>query len=125
LLPPSPPGVSSPIDPTGGFVLTRTLTDFELAARRVDADGPVRAGRLADLAGVSPATVVSWIVRGRRGVYLDGKKAGGKGWWTSRKALERFQAARAFREAAVGGPTPRQWEDRARRASALLAARLG
>ncbi|VTT96517.1 unnamed protein product [Gemmataceae bacterium] len=80
----------------------RTTSEWEAAAARVIADGPVQLSRLArrvpaDRRGkaghASVGALVRWIVFGRKGVYLDGARLAGKGWSSSEAALARFSAA--------------------------------
>lgn len=61
---------------------------------------------------VSANALVGWILRGKRGVLLDGYRGPGKTWWTSAAAIRRFLAelskvesdrsARARRDGGVG-----------------------
>lgn len=41
---------------------------------------------------VSANALVGWILRGKRGVLLDGYRGPGKTWWTSAAAIRRFLA---------------------------------
>jgi hypothetical protein len=47
----------------------------------------------------SANALVAWIVKGKRGIFLDGVRAAGKTWWTSAEALARFLAALSEQEA--------------------------
>lgn len=47
----------------------------------------------------SAAALVAWILRGKRGIFLDGYRGSGKTWWTSREALRRFKAQLTAAEA--------------------------
>lgn len=103
----------------------RTALDWQEAAQRVREDGPIPVSKAAKLVPAdnphghaSACTLVRWIVRGKRGVYLDGARLAGKTWWTSAGALERFWAALAARETwAVDEQrergTMREWQARA------------
>jgi hypothetical protein len=66
--------------------------------------------------------LVSWIIRGKRGVFLDGLKGPGKSWWTSREAIARFLAALSARAAGQVIPVEpsRLDRDRQRRAKAAM-----
>jgi hypothetical protein len=102
----------------------RSELELEAAARRVHADGPISVSRAAALAGVAPETVVSWVKRGRRGVYLDGTMAGRLR--TSEAALFRFSAERLSREQARPGlASPAESQRRADAAGEALAAECG
>lgn len=54
---------------------------------------------------VSIDAIVKWILNGKRGVFLDGFKAGGKAWFTSKEAIDRFIAALSEVEAGRAAPT--------------------
>lgn len=114
----------------------RSRYEIELAVERVRADGPIPASQAARKVPAnnrhgyaSVDTVVRWITKGKRGVYLDGALLSGKGWWTSEAALARFFAALAAAAAPgpglLGGMTVREWEARAEREGRELDALLG
>lgn len=69
-------------------IAANRLADEELISMREAAKlVPPCGGRQC-----SPTTVRSWITHGKRGVYLDGIRAAGAGWFTSSEAIKRFWA---------------------------------
>ena len=56
-----------------------------------------QAARLCPASGrrkhCSAQALHNWVLRGKRGVYLDAVRCSGKTWFTSREALRRFWAA--------------------------------
>jgi hypothetical protein len=110
------------------FTRMDTDRDWLACAERLHRDAAegsplVPASRLKALAGVRDASAVTrWILRGKRGVYLDGVRSAGKGWLTTAAALARFQAALSAREAGAAPPaeSPAGRERRAARAVAEL-----
>jgi hypothetical protein len=117
--------------------MRRTIDEWQAAAARIQADGPItvtRAARLVPASNrhgyASASTLVRWIIYGKRGVRLDGSRLTGKTWWTSAKALERFWADLSAREAGRvpepgSGETIRQREARAEADCRALTALIG
>ena len=67
----------------------------------------------------SPYTITTWIVRGQRGVFLQGFFGPSGGWWTSWPALARFFAALTRGQARAPAPVRRvELEQEAARADA-------
>lgn len=74
--------------------------DWGLIAERLLAEDPIpvtKAAKLAPCANsrrgyCSANALVGWILRGKKGVFLDGYRGAGKAWWTSAAALRRFFA---------------------------------
>lgn len=111
--------------------------DWTAIAERLQADasGIVPVSKAARLVPTdrgrrgycSANALVSWIVRGKRGVFLDGLKGPGKSWWTSKEAIARFLAAlsaKATGQQVVVEPSrlDRERQRRARAAMEELAA---
>ncbi len=105
----------------------RAREDLEAAAERVMAEGAEPLGRLAQRvpaarAGRGPRghassyTLLRWVTRGRDGVFLDGVRMAGSGWYSSAKALVRFFAA--ITEAELLGAVPPKLREHERRAKA-------
>jgi hypothetical protein len=70
----------------------RPRADVVRACARLAAEETEPLLDLAPLAGASPKTLERWIVQGKRGVHLDGKRDPRRGWVSSRPALKRFLA---------------------------------
>jgi len=76
--------------------VTHTLTRKE-TAERVRAEGPVPLDQACRLfpaptptGHASPATLMRWIISGKRGVHLEGARVKGH-WHTSYEACRRFR----------------------------------
>jgi hypothetical protein len=83
-----------------------TERDWEAIAARLETEDPLPVTRAAKLCKVdnrrghcSANAVVGWILRGKKGVFLDGYRGAGKAWWTSAAAIRRFYAALSAAEA--------------------------
>lgn len=119
---------------------TETDRDWTAIAERLQADasGIVPVSKAARFVPTdrgrrgycSANALVSWILRGKRGVFLDGLKGPGKSWWTSREAIARFLvelSARAAGKYRAGQPgvgvfePPRVERERLKRARAAMA----
>lgn len=76
----------------------KTKPDFTAMSSRLHSEQLIRISQAAKLVPsprgtpTNPSTLVRWILRGKRGVRLDGVLLSGDCWWTSRQALERFSA---------------------------------
>lgn len=74
--------------------------DWEAITERVVAENPLPVTKAAKLVPCnngrrghcSANALVGWILRGKKGVFLDGYRGAGKTWWTSAKAIQRFLA---------------------------------
>lgn len=71
--------------------------DWKACAERMAADAAAGSPllrstdpKLRAVLGVDASTVVRWIVAGKRGVFLDGTRSGGRGWHTTTAACARF-----------------------------------
>lgn len=92
--------------------------DWKGIAERLLAEEPMPVTRAAKLVPCnhgrrgycSANALVGWILRGKRGVFLDGYRGPGKTWWTSAAAIQRFLAelsrAESDRSASARKPTP-------------------
>lgn len=70
-------------DESAGRLAAETLISVRDATKLI----PPCGGRRC-----SPTTVRAWIIAGKSGVYLDGIRAAGAGWFTSADAIKRFWA---------------------------------
>ncbi len=77
----------------------RPRSEIVRAVRCVQNEGPVPVADLVALAGCSKRRIQDWIVRGKRGVWLDGFHHQIRGWMSSEKAMVRFLAEVARRTA--------------------------
>jgi hypothetical protein len=103
----------------------RTKEELRAAAARVRAENPASIGKLCtkvpadtESGHASPSSLARWIVKGKRGVFLDGARITGKTWWSSEAALERFFTDLATSEIrpverAVNVGTISEWERQA------------
>lgn len=75
--------------------------DWPAIAERILTENPIPVTQAAKLVPspvasrhrhVSANALVGWILRGKRGVLLDGYRGPGKTWWTSAAAIRRFLA---------------------------------
>src|SRR5262245_15722774 len=94
-------------------------------------EGPIgmaEAARLLPSIGgrrLHATTVVVWITRGKRGVYLEGYRGSGKSWLTSRQAVVRFLAAITSLDSQVErNPTQEDVDEDSRRRLEVARARL-
>lgn len=112
-----------------------TADDLADVASRIREEGPLKVSHAARLVPadnrrgyVDAQVLVRWIVRGKRGVRLEGAQFSGKTWWTSKAALERFWGRLAAAELGKReGPaeTPRERDRRAEAEDAELGALIG
>jgi hypothetical protein len=68
----------------------RSYEDIMEAVRRVNAEGLVSATTLSAELGVRESELVQWITEGLDDHFLDGANLGQAGWFSSRRAVERF-----------------------------------
>src|SRR5262249_16805072 len=75
--------------------------DWKAIADRIMSEGAIPVSKAAKLIVAekgrihpypSSSTLVRWIVRGKRGCFLDGCQLSGETWFTSKQALVRFAA---------------------------------
>jgi hypothetical protein len=76
--------------------------EIRRAVRRIRDDVLIDMGEAARLLGKPPMTVERYVVRGCRGVRLDGLHRPGVGWVTSAAAVERFARELAERDGQGG-----------------------
>lgn len=79
----------------------------------------VPVSRLRPAAGAGPTALCRWILRGKRGVYLDGVRGPGKSWCSTALAVARFFAQLSAVEAGRSPPVEPP-AGRARRARAAI-----
>ena len=75
--------------------MKRSRTSICEAVRRVQVEELLPVAVVAKHLGEPPPKVVRWIIRGTRGVHLDGVHNPIVGWQSSIAAAERFRAALA------------------------------
>lgn len=93
--------------------------DWNAIVARLQADGELIP--ISEAARLCPANqsrrgycsvnaLLNWILKGKRGIFLDALRVSGKTWWTSREALGRFWAtvssfdARRRQQGAIESP---------------------
>lgn len=86
---------------------TKVTRNWQEIAIRLQAETLLRASQAARLVPshgrrghCSANAIINWITRGKNGIYLDGMRAAGKTWMTSKEALSRFFAQLSAKEAA-------------------------
>jgi hypothetical protein len=72
--------------------------EIRRALARLAPEARLSIPEAANLLGVCPSCALRWVIRGYRGVHLDGGREGAE-WFTSREAVARFVEARAALEA--------------------------
>lgn len=70
----------------------RSRADRARAAQRIGEDGSLRIEELSPTTGASVRALIRWATEGKSGVYLDAVRDHLGQWYSSRAAVERFNA---------------------------------
>lgn len=72
----------------------RPRLEIARAVQRLATEELVSIAELAAEQGVSEPSMRRWAIEGRRGEFLDAVHRPGRGWLSSREAVQRFLAAK-------------------------------